>query len=86
MAQRCVVTPIVSSGSVTLLVRDADGRPERAMEADETLYLHPTRTATPEKSLLPAYLGRCASRTARNSLVSLHAGHSSPAASRAPMW
>ena len=38
-------TPIVSYGSVTLLVRDADGRPQRAMEADETLYLHPTRAA-----------------------------------------
>ena len=36
-------TPIVSYGSVTLLVRDADGRAQRAMEADETLYLHPTR-------------------------------------------
>ena len=45
-------TPIVSYGSVTLLVRDPDGRPVRAMEADETLYLHPTRSATPEKSLI----------------------------------
>ena len=45
-------TPIVSYGSVTLLVRDADGRPQRAMEADETLYLHPTRAATPVKSLI----------------------------------
>ena len=45
-------TPIVSYGSVTLLVRDADGRPRRAMEADETLYLHPTRAATPVKSLI----------------------------------
>ena len=45
-------TPIVSYGSVTLLVRDADGRPQRAMEADETLYLHPARSATPEKSLI----------------------------------
>lgn len=44
--------PIVSFGSVTLLVRDAEGRPERAMEADETLYLHPRRAATPEKSLI----------------------------------
>ena len=44
--------PIVSYGSVTLLVRDADGRPERAMEADETLYLHPRRAAPPEKSLI----------------------------------
>ena len=45
-------TPIVSYGSVTLLVRDADGRPRRAMEADETLYLHPARAVTPEKSLI----------------------------------
>jgi Uma2 family endonuclease len=45
-------TPIVSYGSVTLLVRDADGRPRRAMEADETLYLNPTRAATPVKSLI----------------------------------
>ena len=45
-------TPIASYGSVTLLVRDADGRAERAMEADETLYLHPTRAATPVKSLI----------------------------------
>ena len=45
-------TPIVSYGSVTLLVRDADGRPRRAMEADETLYLHPTRAAIPVKSLI----------------------------------
>ena len=30
--------------------------------------------------------GRCASRTARNSLVGLQAGHSPAAASRAPMW
>ena len=45
-------TPIVSYGSVTLLVRDADGRSQRAMEADETLYLHPTHSATPKKSLI----------------------------------
>ena len=32
-------TPIVSYGSVTLLVRDEAGEPRRAMEADETLYL-----------------------------------------------
>ena len=44
--------PIVSYGSVTLLVRDADGRPREAMEADETLYLHPTRAATPKRSLV----------------------------------
>ena len=45
-------TPIVSYGSVTLLVRDEAGEPRRAMEADETLYLHPTRSATPKKSLI----------------------------------
>ena len=44
--------PIVSFGSVTLLVRDAEGEPRRAMEADETLYLHPTRSATPRQSLV----------------------------------
>ncbi|MYD87066.1 MAG: hypothetical protein F4018_18410 [Acidobacteria bacterium] len=45
-------TPIASYGSVTLLVRDAAGQPRRAMEADETLYLHPTRATIPEKSLI----------------------------------
>ena len=44
--------PIVSFGSVTLLVRDAEGEPRRAMEADETLYLHPFRSATPRQSLV----------------------------------
>ena len=45
------------------------------------------RHASGHAPAIPAvYLGRCASRIARNSLVSLHAGHSSPAASRAPMW
>ena len=44
--------PIVSFGSVTLLVRDAGGEPRRAMEADETLYLHPTRSTTPRRSLV----------------------------------
>ena len=43
--------PIVSFGSVSLVVRDAEGRAERALEADETLYLHPDRAATPERSL-----------------------------------
>ena len=37
---------------MTLLVRDAEGRPQRAMEADETLYLHPTRSATPRRSMV----------------------------------
>ena len=43
--------PIVSFGSVSLVVRDAEGRAEQALEADETLYLHPDRAATPERSL-----------------------------------
>ena len=38
--------PIVSFGSVSLVVRDAEGRAERALEADETLYLHPDHAAT----------------------------------------
>ena len=45
-------TPITSYGSVTLLVRDDAGEPRRAMEADETLYLHPKLAAIPEKSLI----------------------------------
>lgn len=44
--------PIVSFGSVDLLVREADGRPERMMQADETLYLHPSRALTPAGSLI----------------------------------
>ena len=44
--------PIASYGSVTLLVRDAEGRPLRAMEADETLYLHATRSAIPKRSMV----------------------------------
>ena len=44
--------PVASFGSVDLLVRDAEGRPERMMQADETVYLHPARAATPEGSLV----------------------------------
>ena len=43
--------PIVSFGSVSLVERDAEGRAERALEADETLYLHPDRAAIPQRSL-----------------------------------
>ena len=43
--------PIVSFGSVSLVERDAEGGAERALEADETLYLHPDRAATPDRSL-----------------------------------
>ena len=45
-------TPIASFGSVDLLVRDARGAPERIMQADETLYLHPARARLPEGSLV----------------------------------
>lgn len=45
-------TPIASLGSVDLLVRDARGAPERMMQADETLYLHPGRARLPEGSLV----------------------------------
>ena len=41
-------TPIASFGSVDLLVRDAGGAPERMMQADETLYLHPGRARLPK--------------------------------------
>ena len=45
-------TPIASFGSVDLLVRNAGGAPERMMQADETLYLHPGRARLPEGSLV----------------------------------
>ena len=45
-------TPIASFGSVDLLVRDARGAPERMMQADETLYLHPGRARLPQGSLV----------------------------------
>ena len=41
---------------------------------------------SPSAPLLRYPPGRCSSRTARNSLVGLQAGHSSVAASRAPRW
>ena len=44
--------PIASFGSVDLLVRDAEGKPDRMMQADETVYLHPERALTPEGSLV----------------------------------
>ena len=44
--------PIASFGSVDLLVRNPDGTPERMMQADETLYLHPDRATLPEGSLV----------------------------------
>ena len=44
--------PIASFGSVDLLVRDAEGKPDRMMQADETVYLHPERAFTPEGSLI----------------------------------
>ena len=45
-------TPIASFGSVDLLVRDARGAPERMMQADETLYLHPGQARLPQGSLV----------------------------------
>ena len=45
-------TPIASFGSVDLLVRDSRGAPERMMQADETLYLHPGRARLPAGSLV----------------------------------
>ena len=44
--------PISSFGSVDLLVRDARGTPERMMQADESLYLHPDRAKLPKGSLV----------------------------------
>ena len=44
--------PIASFGSVDLLVRDAEGKPDRMMQADETVYLRPERVVTPEGSLV----------------------------------
>ena len=44
--------PIASFGSVDLLLRDPDGVPERMMQADETLYLHPDRATLPAGSLV----------------------------------
>ena len=43
---------MASFGSVDLLVRDARGTPERMMQADETLYLHPGRARLPAGSLV----------------------------------
>ena len=43
--------PIVALGAVGLVERDAAGAPVRAMQADETLYLHPDRAVLPEGSL-----------------------------------
>ena len=44
--------PIVSLGSVGLVVQEDDGRPARAMQADATLYLHPRRSRMPAGSLI----------------------------------
>ena len=49
-------TPIVSYGSVTLLVRDAAGEPRRAMEADETLLPPPDpHRSMPESAAFPGW-------------------------------
>ena len=44
--------PIRAFGSVDLLVKDAAGRADRMMQADETLYLDPRRAALPDGSLV----------------------------------
>ncbi len=44
--------PVALFGSVDLLVRDAAGKPDRMMQADETVYLHPDRSVTPSGSLV----------------------------------
>ena len=44
--------PIVALGAVGLVERDVAGAPVRAMQADETLYLHPDRAVLPEGSLI----------------------------------
>ena len=44
--------PIVALGAVGLVERDLAGAPVRAMQADETLYLHPDRAVLPEGSLI----------------------------------
>ena len=44
--------PIMALGAVGLVERDATGAPVRAMQADETLYLHPERAVLPEGSLI----------------------------------
>ena len=44
--------PIRSFGSVDLLVKDAAGRADRMMQADETVYLDPRRAALPDGSLV----------------------------------
>ena len=53
--------------------------------ADGTPHVNGVRRC-PDRRAGHPYCGRCASLIARNSLVSLHAGHTSPAASCAPMW
>ena len=44
--------PIVALGAVGLVERDGSGAPVRAMQADETLYLHPDRAVLPDGSLI----------------------------------
>ena len=36
-------SPIACYGSMDLLVRDAQGKPQRIMQADQTVYLRPSR-------------------------------------------
>lgn len=45
-------SPIRAFGSVDLRVNDDAGRPDRIMQADETLYLHPRRARMPSGPLV----------------------------------
>ena len=40
-------SPIESYGSMDLLLRDAGGEPQRIMQADESVYLHPAQARLP---------------------------------------
>ena len=40
-------SPVECYGSMDLLLRDAQGKPRRILQADESVYLHPARTRLP---------------------------------------
>ena len=45
-------SPIESYGSMDLLLRDAGGEPQRIMQADESVYLHPAQAKLPEAAMV----------------------------------
>ena len=51
-------SPISCYGSMDLLVRDARGRPRRIMQADQTVYLRPSRTEFSRAGALVVRRGR----------------------------